>query len=242
MNGDEFLKTLKWIAIGVLLAIVTSFAVEGSLADKGADQKYLTIVQSRLERSPYGLIEVMNGKELLPITDDELNKEAVTLQGNFPANDKNGNAVNVEFSYENEMYNAENVIDHIVLATNSGNVTGYVRTWFAFEMGDLGAEEFEASVLFNFNLEDWKLSEFEYGVDIGGVRYAVVCATYKKSLNAGETSSPSLLQILLDSSADNTTSKRLDGNYDLKYDVIAHSQVVSDPAAWGAVVKPWNVN
>ena len=236
------MRTLKWIAIGVLLAMVTSFAIEGSLADTEADQKYLTIVQSKLERSAEGLREATNGKPLLPIADDKLNIETVILESVFTATDKKGNAVNVELFSENEMYSNENVLDHIVFVTNAGNVTGYVRTWFAFEMGGLSPEEFEASVLLNLNSDEWEWSDFEYGVEIEGQRFAVVCAEHKGSLSAGETSAPSLLQILLHNAVDNSIVERLDGNHDLKYDVIAYSQTVSDDAAWGALAKPWGMN
>ncbi len=242
MNGDEFLRTLKWIAVGVLLALLTSVAVNGSLADDSADEKYLTIVQSKFERSADGLREATNGKELLPIADDELNKETVILSDEFSVTDKNERTVNVDFSFEAEMYTAENVLDHIVLVTNSGNVTGYVRTWFAFEMGDLTEAEFESSVLINRNTDEWSWADFEYGVIIGGNRYAVVCAEHNGSLNAGETSSPSLLQILLHSGVDNAIVQRLDGNSDFQYDVIAHSQTVSDDDAWSRVVCPWELN
>jgi hypothetical protein len=53
--GDEILKTLKWIGITVLLAMLTVVAINGSLGDQSSDGKYLYIVQSELERSGSGL-------------------------------------------------------------------------------------------------------------------------------------------------------------------------------------------
>lgn len=241
MNGDEILKTLKWIGITVLMAMLTVVAVNGSLGDQGSDGKYLYIVQSELERSGSGLTEVADDRKLLPVTDVELTKQAVQLADQFSVTDKKNNTVNVDLSVNADMYTAENVLDHIVVITNTGNHAGYVRTWFAFEMGDLTEEEFKASVLLNQNSTQWTWGEFTYGVQIGGERYAVVCAKYNTALDGGATTSPNLLQILLKSDVSSDTANRLDGNYDGKYEVRAYSQVVSDDGAWSQVSKPWNM-
>ncbi len=236
------MKTLKWIAIGIVLACVTSIAVGGTLANDDADNKQLSIVHLELERCGSGLTEAIEGKDLLPVTDTVLNKESVTLSQEFAMVDKNGNSSTFEVSFSEEMYTTSNALDHIVMVRNCGNVTGHVRTWFAFEMGDLTAEEFEASVVLNRNTDDWEWTDFEYGVLIGGERYAVAYAELKVGLKAGEVTPPSLMQILLHSEVDNEITKRLDGNYDLKYMILAHSQAVSDKGAWGELAKPWNLN
>ena len=51
MNGDVSLKSLKFILLFTAIAALTVYAVAGSLADDGADEKYLTIVQSDLRKS-----------------------------------------------------------------------------------------------------------------------------------------------------------------------------------------------
>ena len=234
------LKTLKWIGITVLLAMLTVVAINGSLGDESADGKYLCIVQSELERSGSGLTAVADNRELLPVTDAELTKQAVQLNEQFSVTDKKNNTVDVNLSVNANMYTAENVLDHIVVITNTGNHVGYVRTWFAFEMGDLTEDEFKASVLLNQNSTQWTWGEFTYGVQIDGERYAVVCAVYKNALDGGATTAPNLLQILLKSDVANDTANRLDGNHDGKYEVRAYSQVVSDDGAWSQVTsEPW---
>lgn len=235
------LKTLKWIGITVLLAMLTVVAINGSLGDQSSDGKYLCIVQSELERSGSGLTEVADDRKLLPVTDVELTKQAVQLTGQFIVTDKKNHTVNVNLSVNADLYTVENVLDHIVVITNTGNHVGYVRTWFAFEMGHLTEDEFKASVLLNQNSAQWTWDEFTYGVQIGGVRYAVVCAKYNTALDGGATTSPNLLQILLKSNVANDTANRLDGHYDGKYEVRAYSQVVSDDGAWSQVSKPWNM-
>ena len=217
MNGDEVLKTLKWIGITVLLAMLTVVAINGSLGDQSSDGKYLYIVQSELERSGSGLTKVVDDRKLLPVTDVELTKQAVQLTDQFIVTDKKNHTVNVNLSVNADLYTVENVLDHIVVITNTGNHVGYVRTWFAFEMGNLTEDEFKASVLLNQNSAQWTWGEFTYGVQIGGVRYAVVCAKYNTALDGGATTSPNLLQILLRSDVSSDTASRLDGNHDGKY-------------------------
>lgn len=235
------MKTLKWIGITVLLAMLTVVAINGSLGDESADDKYLYIVQSELERSGSGLTEVSDDRKLLPVTDAELTKQNVQLTDQFSVTDKRNNTVNVDLSVNADMYTAENVLDHIVVITNTGNHVGYVRTWFGFEMGDLTEDEFKASVLLNQNSTQWTWGEFTYGVQIDGERYAVICAKYNTALEGGVTTSPNLLQILLKSDVANNTANRLDGNHDGKYEVRAYSQVVSDDGAWSQMSKPWGM-
>lgn len=225
----------------MLLAMLTVVAINGSLGDQSSDGKYLYIVQSELERSGSGLTEVADDRKLLPVTDEELTKQVVQLTDQFSVTDKKNNTVNVDLSVNADMYTAENVLDHIVLITNTGNHIGYVRTWFAFEMGDLTEEEFKSSVLLNQNSTEWSWGEFTYGVQIDGVCYAVVCAEYNNALEGRATTSPNLLQILLKSDVSSDTANRLDGNHDGKYEVRAYSQVVSDDGAWSQMSKPWGM-
>ena len=225
----------------MLLAMLTVVAINGSLGDESADGKYLCIVQSELERSGSDLTAVADNRELLHVTDAELTKQAVQLNEQFSVTDKKNNTVDVNLSVNANMYTAENVLDHIVVITNTGNHVGYVRTWFAFEMGDLTEDEFKASVLLNQNSTQWTWGEFTYGVQLGGERYAVICAKYNTALEGRATTSPNLLQILLKSDVANNTANRLDGNHDGKYEVRAYSQVVSDDGAWSQMSKPWGM-
>ena len=242
MNGDENLKSLKWICLGVALALLTAFAVTGTFGDDDADNSYLNIVQSELERTNGGLREVQDDRELLPVADAELNKENVLLKDSFSVTGKKGNTVAVSLNSEEQMYSAENVLDHIVVVTNTGNISGNVRTWFAFEMGELTEEEFKAAVHLNQNSKEWDWGDFSYDAEIGGVKYAVVCAEYNAKLEKERTTAPNLLQIYLHSDVSDDIVSRLDGDHDGKYTVMAYSQIVSDADAWGEVGKPWDMN
>ena len=235
------MKTLKWILLTAAIAVLTATAVAGSLGDSRANSSYLSIVQSELERSGTGLTAVSPDRKLLPVADTTLTKEALRLTEQFSVTDSGQHSVTVDLSVNAELYTAENVLDHMLVVTNTGNHVGYVRTWLAFEMGDLTGDEFEAAVLLNQNTAQWTWDEFTYGVQIGGERYAVICAKYNTALDGGATTEPNLLQILLRSGVANDISNRLDGNHDGRYEVHAYSQVVSDDGAWGKVTnEPWN--
>lgn len=242
MNGDVSLKSLKFILLFTAIAALTVYAVAGSLADDGADEKYLTIVQSEFERNASGFKEVTQGRELHCGVQGEPEKESVSIEHDFSVTDKKQHTVSAELSFQEDLYNAPNVLDHIVVVTNTGSINAYVRTWFAFEMGDLTEEEFKDSIVLNRNLNKWNWEEFQYGVEIGGKNFAVVCAEYDGALNSGETTEPNLLQVYLKNHVSSDISRRIDGDGDGKYEIIAHSRAVSDAHAWGNVIHTWDIS
>lgn len=235
------MKSLKWILLTAALLVLTVTAVSGTLGDTRANEYYLSLVQSELMRSDSGLVDVADTRMLLPAVYGELTATDTPLQCSFPVT-KDGHSATAHSSTTQAMYNAKNALDYIVVDTNVGNTDGYVRTWFAFEMGDLTETEFKTAVLLNKNTDDWTWGEIQYGVVISGQRYAVVCAEYvdavskdKKALLAGETTAPSLLQVMLRNTVSNETAERLDGNSDGKYEIKVTSRIVSDRGAWGAL-------
>lgn len=233
------MNVIKWMGITALLALLTVVAVYGSLGDLRAGTPYLSIVQSELERDGTGLRPVSEVPMLLPITEENPKPESVLLAAELSVTDNGNRTVKTSLSSREEMYTVKNARDHIVAVTNTGNTGGYIRTWFAFEMGELSEEEFRRAVLLNRNSTDWTWSELEWGVKIGDTKYAVVCAEYNEELNAGETTPPCLLQILLRSSVSRDVVNRLYGNGDGKYEILVHSQTVSDSGAFSRVGCPW---
>lgn len=136
----------------------------------------------------------------------------------------------------NQLFTSDlrNVVDKFVFVENTGNSDAYVRTWFAFEQGDMTAEAFEAAVGYNVNDTHWEWEDVAYDVEIDGNTYAVKMATYKGSdtvhpggiLPPGETTRPSLLQSLLYKTVTNEDCEALDGNGNGTYDIIVLSQAV----------------
>lgn len=243
------MKSLKWILLTAALMVLLFTAVSGTLGDTKANSQYLGLIQSELMRSDSGLVDVTDTRKLLPAVYTELNATDVPLQCSFAATKVTDTRTysatvtlptNAGAPSNYAMYDAENVLDYIVVATNAGNTDGSVRTWFAFEMGDLTKEEFEAAVLLNKNTADWTWEEVQYGKEINGQRYAVVCAEYvdeqsreSKKLPAGKTTEPSLLQVLLYNTVSNKTAERLDGDKDGNYEIMVSSRIISDDTAWG---------
>ncbi len=225
------------------MAMLTVHTINGSLADNTANDKYLTIVQSELERSNGGLQNIPQKRELLPINTDQMTTEQVKLNEALSLVNSDGDEVGkVTLDTEHIFYNIENVLDHIVVVTNTGNIDGYIRTWFAFEMGQLLPQEFEKVLKLNQNTDDWEWESFKYNVTIDGGNYAVVCAKHKGAIVGGATTKPSLLQLYLDGSSGNGIPlHKIDSDADGLYTVRAYSQVVSDDGAWGAIKKPWNM-
>lgn len=221
------------------MALLAAVTVCGLLGDLRANTTHLSITQSELERDGTGLRPVAEVHALLPITEENPKTESMLLAAELSVTDEGSRTVEISFSSREEMYTVKNARDHIVVVTNTGNTGGYIRTWFAFEMGELSEEEFRTAVLLNRNSTEWTWSELEYGMKIGDTKYAVVCAEYKAKLNAGETTAPCLLQILLRSGVSQDVVHRLYGNGDGKYEVRAYSQTVSNSRAWSGVGCPW---
>ena len=161
----------------------------------------------------------------------------------------------------NQLFTDElkNVQDKFVFVENTGKSTAYVRTWFAFEAGDLTVEEINNGIVhWNRNTGFWSWTDFsdDMTATIDGTKYYLRVATYKGNdtvhidgiLPSGETTRPSLLQVFLDSKATNDDIAA----FGEEYDILVFSQAVQtegfDSAeaalneAFGEAVaanKPW---
>lgn len=135
----------------------------------------------------------------------------------------------------NQLYDdsVQNTVDKFVFAENTGKTDAYVRTWFAFEQGDLTAEEFKALIHTNANEEHWKWETVAADVEIAGGKYVVAVATYLDPtsnptgiLAPGSITYPSLLQVFLDPTATNEDMEAIDGNGTGTYDILVLTQAV----------------
>ncbi len=126
-----------------------------------------------------------------------------------------------------------NVIDKFVFVENTGQKDAYVRTWMAFEQGNLSVERFDKVIATNGDIDHWKWETAATDVVIEGNKYVVVAATYlgPKSnptgiLAPGAVSYPSLLQFYMYPSATNEDIEAIDGNKNGVYDIIVVSQAI----------------
>ena len=133
--------------------------------------------------------------------------------------------------------------DKIVSIENTGRTDAYVRTVFAFEDTNGIADRLY------LNVTDPDALVFVCRTEIGGTPYKIFTYTYDTPLAAGETSRPSLLQFVFDTSVSSSELAAIGGTYD----VLVYAQAVqvdgfSDAASafdtmFGTVSAenhPWN--
>ena len=224
----------KAVMLAILYTVVAAIAVSTTVAYlTGRDAKVnvftfgqVKIEQIELQRiknaralSEYGLEEFTDGKELYPAVYDSIRWAAE------PQKWPTGGSSTL-FSDD-----IQNVIDKFVFVENTGKNDAYVRTWFAFEAGSLSFERFDELMHVNINDTHWTWSDWnETPVNIDGVDYYVICATYTGTdtvhtggiLPVGETTRPSLLQLFFDNAADMAEIEMMGDDYK----VIAASQAV----------------
>ena len=130
----------------------------------------------------------------------------------------------------------KNVIDKFVFVENDGENDAYVRTWIAFEQGELTADRHDKVISTNINSSSWNWelvgTDIEMKDENENVnKYVVYCVTYLGAdgdgiLVPGKVSYPSLLQLYMNPEATNEDVKAIDGNGNGKFDILVLSQAV----------------
>ena len=231
------LKNLKLVLLTLACAALVSLAISGTLADTNSGVIF-SLKQHEQERRIQSQQYVLNDN-LVPFTNRHLlvpsNQDTATY-AQIPQQWDDGSS---DALFADSM---KNVIDKIVTVENDGTATAYVRTWFAFEQGDLSRSELESSIILNLNSQDWTWVTVADGISIEGNTYLIMCATYNTALEAGQTSSPSLMQLAMARSAGHLTES-IDANKDGVYNVLVTSEAYSDNRAMPAPTQeliPWN--
>lgn len=106
----------------------------------------------------------------------------------------------------------ENVVDKIVTVKNTGLSDAYVRTLIAIE----APEGFNDNLVHvNVNADEKIVQTgWEY-IQVNGVRYVYTSFTYTEALEPDEISEPSLMQVFLDSTANNEDCALLGDTWDI---------------------------
>ena len=115
--------------------------------------------------------------------------------------------------------NVVNIAVTVTMDTSSQNA--YVRTVFAFEMKKVGDEWVNPIGTDVILVQDGVTIENDVTFVKNGVQYVVGVYSYGE-LEAGDTTTPSLKQVYLDSEVGNEFSDAVDG----KYDILVLSQAV----------------
>lgn len=137
-------------------------------------------------------------------------------------------------------FTMKNVVDKIVQVENTGRSDAYVRTIFAFEVGEYTKTADLWYKVLGISNNAYNGSEFKFDgawawsdkmddsmiVEINGNNYLIVTATHLNAVKPGETTIPSLLQVYMSKDADNEEAEKLDGNKNGTYDILVISQAI----------------
>ncbi len=236
-------KLKKFLLMGVSYALIAALAIGGTVAylqDEDSAVNVMTlgnvyIEQIELQRAEgvaYNAGEAGNGNG---VKDGALVK-FVQNQPLYPAVPKNNAATDYtaeatdlffwgDYVYSgtagNGLWNdnkLSNAMDKFVFVKNTGKTEAYFRTLIAFECpeGMEFSEGPDKELMMNINgsetLYEWE--EIGY-ITVDETRYLVMEATYLNPLAPGNTSHPSLLQVVLTHNATNEDMELLGGTYEI---------------------------
>lgn len=227
----------KILALLLVVILTATVSISGTLAFVQAfssDEDTIVEGEVRIDQQIY-YRNYISGEGMQTCTLEERqgteNDKGVTIHGAFnlyPAvytGDKpDTDTYTATFLGDEALYTAPNIYDEIVVVKNTGKQDAYVRTWIAVESGSMTKENFEKYVtLKRSETTDWAWGNGEIK-QIDGRSYYVLQATYKNALAVGKTTSPSLLQIMLNKEAGNAECAALDGSGDSSLDIRILSQ------------------
>ncbi len=231
----------KVLALILCAMMAATAVVGGTLAyftDTDADINVMTSGNVKIQQDEWqnnktgdGYEEYKNNKPLFPYTDDD-NKDGLADEWNstiyYP--DANGEMTSSTKAFST----TNNAVDKVVTVKNTGNQPAFIRTLFAFEMGEDGENPLDSDkiavvidatdatyfrttdVVITLDNTQYTIVEFYYNsntVTVDGTEY-------KSAIEDGKYSNPSLKQIYLNSKVGNEWYE----NYDEDYKILVLSQ------------------
>lgn len=216
------IKTI--IAFIASMALVATAAIAGTLAhltSADSDVNTLTsgqvhIKQIEQQRKDYTenqqvLVDFVQRKELLP---------AVYSGDSIPWAPEDEWVVPGDQAWKVVEDNV-NVIDKFVTVKNTGDKPAYVRTIIAYEGDPIKGTDIHI-VHNSDNVNPEIKTKYIENVMIDGVRYDIIEYTYPEPLNPNDTTVPSLKQVYMDKTCDNSDVIE----YGETYDILVFSQAV----------------
>ena len=190
-NNGKDLKAMSKRTLTMMVAMLTALliATTGTLAyltDTDGAVNVMTIGNVDIEQLEYERVEngdtpdkiqeFTQNKPLLPAVYQAGNVEWGDQQSWGQLESEAGNPA----PGSNQLFgdSVQNVVDKFVFVENTGKTPTYVRTWFAFEQGDLTADEFEKLIITNRDTDHWSWETVAADVVIDGNKYVVAVATY----------------------------------------------------------------
>jgi len=194
------------IAMAMSLMIATTGTI-AYLQDTDSAVNVMTLGKVEIEQiEQERKVDETTGAFLNELQEFSQAKPAYPVVGEFKTT-QDGVTVN-EIGYS--VFDMNNVTDKIVTVKNTGKSDAFVRTIVAVE-APAAAEDY---IITHSNSKDFDGMQWEwYPINEGD--YIVAVYTYKDALEPGKTSVPSLMQVFLDSKADNDSCEALGDTWDI---------------------------
>ncbi len=192
-----------------------------AVAIVGGTMAYFTDTKEVTNTMTFGNVQITQNEQQRAADGSLVDYEASTLLPS--AFDNNGGyhgTVTVSGKTFNVWDTAKNAQDKIVTVTNSGTVDAYVRTVILFE-GDPWYGN-DINVIINDTAANGVAFEHIGQLDIGGKQHTIFLFTYTEKLTPGTTTTPSLVQVALDSDV----TKEMAAAYGNSYEIKVVSQAV----------------
>ena len=214
-------KAIALLLAAVLLVAASVMGTIAYLTDSDKDVNTMSagnvyIVQNETDRNGDAY---QDGKKLIPAVYDDGG-----LSYDSTMNNTNGEGVL-------QIWDAsvENELDKVISVTNTGTEDAYIRTILLVENN--AANTICEKVHTLWCNTDGQYAEWvtladgtEDMVTVGATTYSIAVCTYNTAIEAGKTSAPSLMQVFLDPTADNSWYDLLGA--DGEFSIIAFSQAV----------------
>ena len=203
----------KLFALVLSVALISTAITAGTIAylqDEDSDVNVMTLGNVKIEQIEQERNE--NG-ELVDFTQA---KPAYPAVGEVAWDEENLLVNGVGYKVFDD--GLKNVVDKVVTVKNTGKSDAYVRTIVAIEAPDYDPQDL---IHFNYNDTGVKISS-PIPMEINGTKYVTFVFTYEEALGPKEVSAPSLMQLFLDSKADNEFCEK----FGETWEVLVASQAV----------------
>ncbi len=222
------MKNFKKVVLMTLsLLLVAALAIVGTVA-------YLTDTDSKVNVMTVGSVEIEQIEQ-----EYDQNGELVEFTQAKPLMPYVGelgwkNTDEADGAYRS--FTMNNVVDKYVSVENKGKSDAFVRTLFAFEMGEYATVEAFRNKIIGISRNAADGAEFDFEgtwvwgepsvAQINGENYMIWEAVHETALAPKTTTIPSLLQVYMNKACDNEEVEKVDGNENGTYDILVLSQAV----------------
>lgn len=243
------MKLKKVLKAVLSVSLVACLSIAGTIAylqDTDDDVNVMTLGNVAIDQLEYERVTDENGAwvttgetdkygytpdKIQEYTQDKPLYPAVFVDGEIKWDDRNNGTYQQSWGQigafgSNQLFDdsVKNVQDKFVFVKNTGKTNAYVRTFIAFEAGNMTIDDVKEDKKLHHNADKthWEWEWFDNYVEVDGVNYVVAIVTYlgpssnpNGVLAPGAVSYPSLLQVFLDPSATNEDVEAFGDTYEI---------------------------